>query len=546
MNNNFSTNEVVNYNKILRNIKKDKFTIKNRLQSIIYDIFFVSHLKKNDIIVKKFPLIANERSGTWCVFPEIRFDTCYFKSNDGHTNVWDFSLKRLNFHLLPIIGKYNGVSIVDTTRKGKLIPDSLLKTIPIWCAVLNLILFEGDDEVIENELKTLYKNEDDFLQICKVKTNHNWLFTPKEAVSEQETYQIIKKLPFLAENVKRLNLISKNEIINFFNGKKKPIIPLWFYPHQSNGTSENNNIFNYNNNDNMINNLDSQYFVACISASKKENDQFDSVIKISTKIKLNYKYTTWTYIQGASDDHENWLPKDFSGYKFDSLFFWNHIYYNNNELNKKIIDTDTNYIYQSYSDEVLITELKSIKELNSHHEIKDYNTFNLLNACVVKNDVFNTGLIFGSIDSNIMIEDILQKYCLVESIIILSINFGVANIQDTKFKNLNYYSYKIDSSKKSLKELRSILKDLVKNLTFNHNKNLIVLSENGVDGSLCLILILLCKFYDLNWCRLCERSKNYISKDYIKQQFGQILKIKRLNPSRAVFQVVNNFFLSLV
>ena len=31
--------------------------------------------------------------------------------------------------------------IVDSTRRGKTMPDALSKTIPIWCAVLNRLLF---------------------------------------------------------------------------------------------------------------------------------------------------------------------------------------------------------------------------------------------------------------------------------------------------------------------------------------------------------------------------------------------------------------------
>ena len=37
--------------------------------------------------------------------------------------------------------------IVDSTRRGKRMPDALSKTIPIWCAVLNRLLFEDDWDV---------------------------------------------------------------------------------------------------------------------------------------------------------------------------------------------------------------------------------------------------------------------------------------------------------------------------------------------------------------------------------------------------------------
>ena len=31
--------------------------------------------------------------------------------------------------------------IVDSTRRGKSMPDALAKTVPIWCAVMNRLLF---------------------------------------------------------------------------------------------------------------------------------------------------------------------------------------------------------------------------------------------------------------------------------------------------------------------------------------------------------------------------------------------------------------------
>ncbi|KAG0319004.1 hypothetical protein BGZ97_002935, partial [Linnemannia gamsii] len=61
----------------------------------------------------------------------------YFKSTDGHTGIWDFNLRRYNPHLISTIIKHGGCIIVDSTRKGKRVPDALSKTIPIWCATIN-------------------------------------------------------------------------------------------------------------------------------------------------------------------------------------------------------------------------------------------------------------------------------------------------------------------------------------------------------------------------------------------------------------------------
>ncbi|KAF9302706.1 hypothetical protein BGZ74_004974 [Mortierella antarctica] len=74
-------------------------------------------------------LAANERCGTW---PGV-----YFKSTDGHNGIWDFNLRRYNPHLITQIIQHGGCIIVDSTRKGKRVPDALSKTIPIWCATIN-------------------------------------------------------------------------------------------------------------------------------------------------------------------------------------------------------------------------------------------------------------------------------------------------------------------------------------------------------------------------------------------------------------------------
>lgn len=63
--------------------------------------------------------------------------TCYFKSTDGHTGAWAFSLTRLNWHVALLAANRGGAIIVDATRRGKTFPDALTKTVPLWAAVVN-------------------------------------------------------------------------------------------------------------------------------------------------------------------------------------------------------------------------------------------------------------------------------------------------------------------------------------------------------------------------------------------------------------------------
>jgi tRNA A64-2'-O-ribosylphosphate transferase len=63
-------------------------------------------------------------------------------------NQWGFSLRRLNLQLLDIVQNHGGAVIVDSTRRGKSMPDALSKTIPIWCYVINRAVFDGEKHAL--------------------------------------------------------------------------------------------------------------------------------------------------------------------------------------------------------------------------------------------------------------------------------------------------------------------------------------------------------------------------------------------------------------
>ena len=100
----FSEQANHNFSKTLGELKRSTLSIQNRLRSIQHDAAFaekVAHAYDR-------PLIANERCGSWYIDPETKGGSAYFKSTDGHTGVWKFSSRRLNLHLLEIIGKHDG------------------------------------------------------------------------------------------------------------------------------------------------------------------------------------------------------------------------------------------------------------------------------------------------------------------------------------------------------------------------------------------------------------------------------------------------------
>lgn len=150
------------FSSTLSSLKRSTLSTTNRLHSIHHDSLFVQ-----DVASKySLPLVANERCGSWYIPPEQKAGSAYFKSTDGHWGQWSFSTRRLNLQVLDIAGRSGGFVrimpssycdcwlvqmwadggyrciIVDSTRRGKSMPDALSKTVPIWCAVVNRLLFE--------------------------------------------------------------------------------------------------------------------------------------------------------------------------------------------------------------------------------------------------------------------------------------------------------------------------------------------------------------------------------------------------------------------
>lgn len=121
----------------LKDLRKSALSIPNRLQSILQDAEFVREVAAEYTL----PLIANERCGSWYIPPDEKAGSAYFKSTDGHAGQWSFSLRRLNLQVLDIVGQHGGCVIVDSTRRGKGMPDAFSKTVPIWCAVMNRAIF---------------------------------------------------------------------------------------------------------------------------------------------------------------------------------------------------------------------------------------------------------------------------------------------------------------------------------------------------------------------------------------------------------------------
>lgn len=249
---------------ISKQLRKSSRSVKNRLHSILLDSEWICQVHAS---YGNRPLIPNERCGLWYVVPSLIRETAYFKSTDGHTSQWSFSTRRLNFHLLDIMVENNGIILVDSTRRGKTMPDALSKTIPIWCAVLNYIMF-GDTAPEGN----------------------NWCYLPRQIISDSEASSIIKLIPSFAKNVLELNFISKDLLMQKFKGKY--IRPLWIYPAMS------------------------------LPPEPPVFEEFIPVINCVASFRADDGSKTmngFTYVQGAADDHELWAEK------LSPQLFWENV-----------------------------------------------------------------------------------------------------------------------------------------------------------------------------------------------------------------------------
>jgi tRNA A64-2'-O-ribosylphosphate transferase len=93
-----------NFSEVLASLKRSNLSITNRLRSVTEDSDFVCQVAE----AYDLPLIANERCGSWYIPPDRKVESAYFKSTDGHTGQWQFSLRRLNVQVLDVVGKHDG------------------------------------------------------------------------------------------------------------------------------------------------------------------------------------------------------------------------------------------------------------------------------------------------------------------------------------------------------------------------------------------------------------------------------------------------------
>ncbi|SPO21939.1 related to RIT1 - initiator tRNA phosphoribosyl-transferase [Ustilago trichophora] len=247
-------------------IKRESRHIYNKLHSISHDAHFIHRIHT---LFPDLLFTANLRCGAWYTDPTITSAVSYFKSTDGHTHQWSFSLKRSNLHLLPQIVGAGGAVIVDSTRRGKSMPDALSKTVPIWCAVLN--------RASGRKYGTPVKDEEE------------QLVTPEWMIPPTEHDQIEARINGFVSSLLDSDLpVPKLE---------KPLRPVFVTPQTD--------LFCLP--DSLKDSSEREYTpIVLVSASKFVLDSADLSSASTNSETPQRKDEGYVYVQGAGDDHENW------------------------------------------------------------------------------------------------------------------------------------------------------------------------------------------------------------------------------------------------
>ena len=307
---------------------------KHRLLSIhrdtraIQDLFFQSQNQERSLIthaLSQWKLIANERCGSWYIPPVIRnhnsntvskSSSCYFKSTDGHVNVWDFSLKRLNLHLLEqTIAVDGGCVLVDSSVR-KLLPDSFSKTIPIWAAVLNNFVLQYSSDADSDR----YKGWD------------TSVYTPQGVISKDEHDNITGLIDERANTLLKSGaIVNPKQLVETLT---KPLRVVWMNHegklYASNGDKGNSTT----NNDHLEDLLEKYFLIVCWNPSRYSRkpetttkcEAPKSDLHCNDVIALKKHQTEWIahdddepnskensqklhgyyYTPGSADDEESW------------------------------------------------------------------------------------------------------------------------------------------------------------------------------------------------------------------------------------------------
>lgn len=240
------------------------------LLSVLQDAAFVRSVCTE--LFPSLPSFANLRSGPWYL-PEPSGGTAYFKSSDGHSYQWDVPLSRQNMHFAFAAARSGGAVLVDASSSAcKPMPDSLLKTVPLWAAVISSATLKLDAR--------------------------DCLVLPPQ-VPEHERAQMEKILPMLVNRVLRANPRLDELRLQLCN---KPIKPLWISQQHCGWDAVHN----------PPPDASSLPFIPLVLVSASAAPGADADARQYAAAR------GYQYVRGAVDDIENW------SLRISSSVFWNN------------------------------------------------------------------------------------------------------------------------------------------------------------------------------------------------------------------------------
>ncbi|KAK5073511.1 tRNA A64-2'-O-ribosylphosphate transferase [Lithohypha guttulata] len=480
-------------------LRKSTLSIPNRLTSVLQDANFVealqhylndhcsSHQSKDAI----WPLIPNERSGSWALDPALKLESqtsflsqeprnekrvdvqpvsAYFKSTDGHVSQWSFSTRRLNLPVLQLLGHASsqgtGCVLIDTTRRGKSYPDALRRTVPIWSTVWNRVLFP---EMVDSG----YCDFQSF------------------GLEGSETSQIESRIPQFAADLRALGL----SLEDLRQKVKCPVRCVWVS--QPGDKQHWEECF-----ENLVQQIQSETWRSQ-QASGTNNINILICCSASKRV-LGAEMSEDGYIQGAGDDSEGWSRG------LTAKLFWD---------NKQVL---MEAVHEGADLEQLVDDIVASSKVSQHvgHAILVAPTTNLFIA---------TG-------SNEVSKQTRETFSIV-----IACN---ANVQqdDEKLLALGCKQGKLGS--KVLREkLVQVKARCEQTLKKTPNAKVLVTCSTGRDLSVGVVLVLLCCFYHDQGTIDFFRFRS-IDKQFIKQRLAWITSSKPdANPSRATLQAVNSFLM---
>lgn len=492
-------------------IKRESRHIFNKLHSIFHDSSFVRQIHS---LYPSLLLTANLRCGAWYTDPAITSAVSYFKSTDGHTHQWSFSLKRSNLHLLPSILEAGGAIVVDSTRRGKSMPDALSKTIPIWCAVLNAASNRKHGCPSPN-------------------TEGFELETPQWMIPPSEHDQIGKRIDGFVDSLVDSDLdVSRLD---------KPLKPIFVTPQTKLETMpslDDRSTLNFTP-------------IVLVSASSFVSDSAD----LSTNSEGDdngLKEDSFVYVQGAGDDHENWAR----GLTPD--MFWKH--------QAELLACEKNRLEAMVDS--LVAEEKGghaahwFSPLASSSSTEGTESDILAGGDV---EVGETGLFIGSRSADHTFSSVeLDRYKLAIHFTTLpppshpttdAVADQLSSLHLSPQKG-KIYSIHMAPNKKGLSNIRSTFPPAIQlahqtlTTTSSPSPNVLICCQDGRDLSGSLIVAILTTCFDdqrrlLRSQQEMERHGEEVSKDTTKRRLQWLVSSNpRAAPSRAFLLRVNELLLS--